>query len=288
MPDYVGRLDDGIAGMRFAWSPDFGFVDPIDRRVVDTIAAAVPTFEEAGGIVEAPALRIEDIWDALRRFPVIDVEQSYEEFEHAATVGPPDSHATSSCRSRPIRRCARRSRSTCSIGANIRASSTYTMSIPPWIRNMPVDTLESVFERYDLLLSPVIIAHRTAVRGALARSVDVHLVHVHRERVGVLCGVGAVRVRRRHAGGHADHGPARRRAHRAPGRTAPSSSTGRGRSRPRRTRHPDQASGSGELRRPAAVDGDDGPTDERRGPRRGTPRLPRPLAVHRRGRATPS
>jgi Asp-tRNA(Asn)/Glu-tRNA(Gln) amidotransferase A subunit family amidase len=32
----------------------------------------------------------------------------------------------------------------------------YTMSIPPWIRNMPVDSLERVFERYDLLLSPVI------------------------------------------------------------------------------------------------------------------------------------
>ena len=31
VPDYVGRLDDGIAGMRFAWSPDFGFVDPIDH-----------------------------------------------------------------------------------------------------------------------------------------------------------------------------------------------------------------------------------------------------------------
>ena len=36
----------------------------------------------------------------------------------------------------------------------------YTMSIPPWIRNMPVDSLESVFERYDLLLSPVISASR--------------------------------------------------------------------------------------------------------------------------------
>jgi len=81
VPDYVGRLDDGIAGVRFAWSPDFGFVNPTDSRVVDTIAAAVPAFEEAGGIVEAPSLRIEDIWDALRRFPQIHVEQSYEELD---------------------------------------------------------------------------------------------------------------------------------------------------------------------------------------------------------------
>ena len=81
VPDYVGCLDDGIAGVRFAWSPDFGFVEPVDQRVVETIAAAVPAFEEVGGIVEAPALRIEDVWDALRRFPQLDSGKSLEELE---------------------------------------------------------------------------------------------------------------------------------------------------------------------------------------------------------------
>ena len=41
---YSAIADGSIAGLRFAWSPDFGFVDPVDQRVVDTIAAAVPTF----------------------------------------------------------------------------------------------------------------------------------------------------------------------------------------------------------------------------------------------------
>jgi Asp-tRNA(Asn)/Glu-tRNA(Gln) amidotransferase A subunit family amidase len=155
VPDYVGRLDDGVAGMRFAWSPDFGFVDPVDPRVVDTIAAAVPVFEEAGGIVEAPALRIEDVWDALRRFPEIHVEKSYEELD---PLRPPELPSLMdffmSLATDPE---MRKKVSIYVLDRGEHPSQLeYTMSIPPWIRNMPVDSLESVFERYDLLLSPVI------------------------------------------------------------------------------------------------------------------------------------
>ena len=42
VPDYAGRLDDGVAGVRFAWSPDFGFIDPVDGRVVETAGGGVP------------------------------------------------------------------------------------------------------------------------------------------------------------------------------------------------------------------------------------------------------
>src|SRR5262249_60721096 len=89
VPDYPARLDDGVAGVRFAWSADFGFIDPVDARVVQTVAEAASVFEEAGGIVESPALRLEDIWDALRRFPVMSVEKSYAGLEKLPPAGSP-------------------------------------------------------------------------------------------------------------------------------------------------------------------------------------------------------
>src|SRR5262245_39858475 len=64
VPDYAAALDDGVDGMRFAWSPDFGFIDPVDPRVVETVARAAPVFEEVRGVVEHPGLRLEDVWDA--------------------------------------------------------------------------------------------------------------------------------------------------------------------------------------------------------------------------------
>ena len=155
VPDYPARLDDGIAGVRFAWSPDFGFIEPADGRVVDALAAAVPVFEEAGGVVEAPALRLEDVWDALRRFPVISVEKSYEELEPLRPAHLPSlMEFFGSIASDPEKR---RLVSIYVLDRGEHPSQLeYTMSIPPWIRNMPVDSLESIFERYDLLLSPVI------------------------------------------------------------------------------------------------------------------------------------
>ncbi len=154
VPDYAAGLDDGVDGVRFAWSPDFGFIEPVDSRVVDTVGGAAPVFEEAGGVVENPALRLEDVWDALRRFPVINRERSAEEFEH---LRPPDlptlGDFLASVAADPWKR------ELVSIYVLDRAERPshleYTMGIPPRVRSMPVDSLDSIFERYDLLLSPV-------------------------------------------------------------------------------------------------------------------------------------
>ncbi len=154
VPDYAAGLDDGVDGLRFAWSPDFGFIDPVDARVVETIGAATSAFEEAGAFVENPPLRLEDVWDALRRFPVISREKSAEEFEHLRPSDLPTiSDFLASLASDP------RKRELVSIYVLDRAERPshldYTMSIPPRVRNLPVDSLDSIFERYDLLLSPV-------------------------------------------------------------------------------------------------------------------------------------
>jgi aspartyl-tRNA(Asn)/glutamyl-tRNA(Gln) amidotransferase subunit A len=49
--DYVSRLDDGIAGLRVAFSPDLGYL-PVDDEVATVVRAAVLAFEELGCHVE--------------------------------------------------------------------------------------------------------------------------------------------------------------------------------------------------------------------------------------------
>src|SRR2546425_8531723 len=49
--DYLATLDRGIAGLRVAWTPDWGYaaVDPEVRRITE---AAAKRFADAGGSVE--------------------------------------------------------------------------------------------------------------------------------------------------------------------------------------------------------------------------------------------
>jgi Asp-tRNA(Asn)/Glu-tRNA(Gln) amidotransferase A subunit family amidase len=62
--DYLAGLDAGVSGLRIAWSRDFGHIPIIDARVVDTVAAAVQRFTDAGAHVDEPGLRMEDLWEA--------------------------------------------------------------------------------------------------------------------------------------------------------------------------------------------------------------------------------
>ena len=153
VPDYPARLDDGIEGMTLAWSPDYGFIEPVDQRVVDTIAAATPVFEDAGATVEQPALRLEDVWDELRRFPVLSRERSDRELAH---LRPPELPTMGEFLGEIWGNPEKRALATIYVRDRAERPShlDYTMGIRPWVRNMPVDSLESIFERYDLLLSP--------------------------------------------------------------------------------------------------------------------------------------
>ncbi len=49
--DYVGKLDDGIHGLKVAYSPDLGFLR-VDPEVRDCVAGAVHAFEKMGCSVE--------------------------------------------------------------------------------------------------------------------------------------------------------------------------------------------------------------------------------------------
>ena len=65
-PDYRVGLEDGIRGMRIAWSPRLGFVRELDEEVEQICAQAVRAFEDLGAIVEEADPKWDDPIDVMR------------------------------------------------------------------------------------------------------------------------------------------------------------------------------------------------------------------------------
>jgi Asp-tRNA(Asn)/Glu-tRNA(Gln) amidotransferase A subunit family amidase len=65
-PDYGAALDEGVAGMRMAWTDDFGFTrtyaGPESEEVVDVARSGAQRFVELGAAVETAAESWEDWW----------------------------------------------------------------------------------------------------------------------------------------------------------------------------------------------------------------------------------
>jgi aspartyl-tRNA(Asn)/glutamyl-tRNA(Gln) amidotransferase subunit A len=59
-PDFLGELDKGVKGFRIAWSPDFGLIPIIDKRVISQVERSAGLLGEAGAIIEAPSLTLPD------------------------------------------------------------------------------------------------------------------------------------------------------------------------------------------------------------------------------------
>ena len=62
-PDFSAGLGRGVAGMRIAWTPDYGYAG-VDPEVAEITARAARVFEELGAIVEDAPLQLEDPFDA--------------------------------------------------------------------------------------------------------------------------------------------------------------------------------------------------------------------------------
>ena len=60
--DCLGGLDRGVAGLRFAWTPDFGYI-ATDPRVAERVRAAALGLALAGAAVEEPGLVFDDVWE---------------------------------------------------------------------------------------------------------------------------------------------------------------------------------------------------------------------------------
>jgi len=61
VPDYLATLDDGVDGLRIAFTPDFGWID-VDPRIAALTATVAQRLAAAGATVESPTIEIEDIW----------------------------------------------------------------------------------------------------------------------------------------------------------------------------------------------------------------------------------
>src|SRR5690606_27969517 len=59
--DHLADLESGVAGLRIAFSPDFGWID-VDPRVAAVTQDAVRALEADGAVVEQPDLALDDIW----------------------------------------------------------------------------------------------------------------------------------------------------------------------------------------------------------------------------------
>jgi aspartyl-tRNA(Asn)/glutamyl-tRNA(Gln) amidotransferase subunit A len=63
VPDYLATIDDGVSGMRMAWTDDYGFTDMYaleeSPRVIVTVRAAAEGFNSLGATVE----HVDDVWE---------------------------------------------------------------------------------------------------------------------------------------------------------------------------------------------------------------------------------
>ena len=62
-PDFSAGLERGVAGMRIAWSADYGYAG-VDPEVAEITARAARVFEEMGATVEEAPLQLEDPFES--------------------------------------------------------------------------------------------------------------------------------------------------------------------------------------------------------------------------------
>ncbi|MBV9234090.1 MAG: amidase [Candidatus Eremiobacteraeota bacterium] len=65
-PDYRAALNDGVRGLRVAWSPRLNFVQQLDAQVERMCASAARALEECGAHVEEASPPLNDPYDIIR------------------------------------------------------------------------------------------------------------------------------------------------------------------------------------------------------------------------------
>jgi aspartyl-tRNA(Asn)/glutamyl-tRNA(Gln) amidotransferase subunit A len=133
--DYLGRLEQGIAGLRVAFSPDLGYL-PVDEEVATPVRAAVHAFEQLGCHVEV----VDPGWD-----DPIEMEHLSYTANFAGNVGPLLDQWED--RMDPgLVACAR--------AGMHHSAADYVRTRGR--RNAFYDQVRRFFERYDLLLTPTL------------------------------------------------------------------------------------------------------------------------------------
>ena len=85
-PDFTAGLNQGVSGLRLAWSPDLGYAG-VDPEVVETTEKAAQVFQELGASVDEAGLVLEDPFPAF--FDVFSTA-TYTSYGHLLEQHGPD------------------------------------------------------------------------------------------------------------------------------------------------------------------------------------------------------
>lgn len=151
-PDYLGQLDDGVNGLRMAWSADFGRVQGSDERVVALCHEAAKSFAGTGATYSEPAIRLQDPNDELEPDPEFDIKAMTRDFRERI----PDYKDIFSW----LASLSAEDRAKLTVyvreAGNYANRLEYAMSIDPAVRYRTKNRLAELFEDIDLLMSPTI------------------------------------------------------------------------------------------------------------------------------------
>ncbi|MET0241170.1 MAG: amidase [Sphingobium sp.] len=151
-PDYLATLEDGVKGVRVAWSPDFGRVDPAQPEIIPICHDMAQTFRTLGADYSEPYVRIEDPHDPLEQ----DHEYGREQMDAYFRQYMPDYE-------NPFQWAAKLSREDyMKLTIYMRDRSDRpneldnALSILPSVRYKTKTRLADLFQGIDLLISPTI------------------------------------------------------------------------------------------------------------------------------------
>lgn len=151
-PNYLAELDKGVKGVRIAWSADFGRVTPDEPEIVPIVHETAKAFRSFGAIYSEPSIRLEDTHDPMEPDP----EYSSAQVDKVIRAIKPDFIDPISWTMKLPREQYQQ------LCLYVRDRSDrpnpldYMMSILPEVRYRKKDRLNDLFQRIDLLVSPVI------------------------------------------------------------------------------------------------------------------------------------
>ena len=132
-PNYVEALTRDIKGLRFGWSPDFGFINS-EKEVLNTTFNSIKVFEDLGCYIDESKLVLNDPFFAWWTLHSVNFQAS-----HSRLLKEHENEMTTYVKY------------TLEAAKNI-SISDYIKAL--WERNLMISKFEDEFEKFDLLLSP--------------------------------------------------------------------------------------------------------------------------------------